>query len=169
MRKYRSLTSASLCFLLILFFSLPVYANSSWRWISETRPYDVLPFVVIVTLLAETVTIGRWAAIREYGRVFCFVLVGNLCSFAAPYLFQYLVCASEQLYSFSQALEHLPVYIVGAGYLVVTLLVELPIVYFSLRKSAQNKPRLLPAILCINVITTIFTAIVERIFCRGMW
>ena len=29
-------------------------ANSSWRWLSEARPYDVLPFVAVITITIET-------------------------------------------------------------------------------------------------------------------
>lgn len=46
-------------FLGYVLIGMPVSANSSWVWISQTRPYDVLPWVALVT---------------------------NLLSFAAPYV-----------------------------------------------------------------------------------
>ena len=38
-------------FLLLVSIPQVVSANSSWIWISETRPYDLLPIVIILTLL----------------------------------------------------------------------------------------------------------------------
>ena len=168
MRKYRYLSSAALCFMLVVFTPLQVYANSSWRWISETRPYDVLPFVIIITLAVETLALYYFASVRQFSKTLWFVILGNLCSFAAPYGFRYMICLYEQLYTFTQALEHLPVYIVGVGYLIVTLIIEIPIVYCALKKHTTAK-KLLPTILIANIITTVFTAIVERIFCQGRW
>lgn len=169
MKKYKYFSSLLLCILFISLFPVTAYANSSWVWISETRPYDVLPFVMMVTLLTEALAINRLPKIRQPRKVLCFVVLGNLCSFGAPYLFQYLACVSQKIYTFSQALEHLPVYTVGVGYLIVTLLVETPIVYFSLKKHTDNNRRLLFSILLSNVITTLFTALTERLLCRGLW
>lgn len=155
----------SMIFLAILAFPLVVYANSSWRWISETRPHDVLPFVVIITLLIETLAIIKIAHIKEYANVFLCTLFGNILSFAAPYLF----AMTDELYSFRQMLKHTPYYTVGLAYLLSTLAIEYPVVYNCLKKFATNKKTLTLTILCSNLLTTIITAVVEHIFCTGQW
>lgn len=71
--------------ILMCFFPNFTYANSSWRWISDTRPYDVLPFVIIVTLAAETISIIKFSHIENKAKTFVVVLIGNILSFAAPY------------------------------------------------------------------------------------
>lgn len=169
MKKHTVITSVLLSFMIVCLFPLTALANSSWVWISETRPLDVLPWVVIVTLLVETLAIIYIAKIRKLPKVLGFVVVSNLCSFAAPYLFVYLGCLSEQLYTFSQTLEHTPFYTVGIGYLLMTLIVEVPFVYAALREEAEHKTRLVWVIVGANVLTTLITAITERVFCQGSW
>lgn len=118
---------------------MPVSANSSWVWISQTRPYDVLPWVALVT---------------------------NLLSFAAPYV----------LYSFDSVFvwsgrdwRGVHLYTVGAIYLLMTIVVEMPVVYGCLKKSAKDRKYLIGAIVGSNVVTTLITAAAERILCWGKW
>ena len=42
-----------------------VYANSSWYWISEIRPFDVLPWVAIGTILIEWLMILKLSKTKE--------------------------------------------------------------------------------------------------------
>jgi len=49
--------ASSLLLLLICFLPITACANSSWVWIAETRPIDILPFVVVGTLVFETMVI----------------------------------------------------------------------------------------------------------------
>ena len=44
MKKNNTLMSVTLAFIMTFGFSLSTFANSSWRWITASRPYDVLPF-----------------------------------------------------------------------------------------------------------------------------
>ena len=55
MKKYKITTNVSVVFLLFAGFIFSVSANSSWAWISEKRPYDLLPFVALATLIATLV------------------------------------------------------------------------------------------------------------------
>lgn len=52
-RMFRLGSCAAVCLLL----GVRVYANSSWVWISETRPFDVLPWVAAVTILIEAAAV----------------------------------------------------------------------------------------------------------------
>ena len=58
---------------------------------------------------------------------------------------------------------------VGIIYLVMTITIELPVVYFLLRKNVENKKRLLATIIITNTVTTSMVAIIERIVCVGKW
>lgn len=166
MKKYNFLSSVLMVFTFLLLFPLTVSANSSWQWISETRPYDVLPVVVILTLLIEILSICFIPNVKALPKVVFFVILANILSFAAPYLFLYL---TSSLYTFEQALERMPYYTVGIVYLIVTLIVEIPTVFLGLKKSANNSKKLLLTAIGANVVTTVLTAVVERIFCRGSW
>ena len=53
MKKYKHLSALLLILIFMPVLMLNVYANSSWVWISETRPYDILPFVIVITLVIE--------------------------------------------------------------------------------------------------------------------
>jgi len=145
---------------------MTVLANSSWHWISETRPYDVLPFVIILTLAVEILLVRFCAKVEKMSRLICSILFANILSFVAPYLFLYF---APSLYTFEDNLEHTPFYTVGVVYLLITLVVEVPIVYYALKKISLNIEKLLYTIVGANILTTVITAAVERIFCRGQW
>ncbi len=168
MKKYK-LTSAFIIGLFLLqLFNLTAFANSSWVWISESRPYDVLPWVAIGTLIIETISLVIFAKIKNGFKVFALVTIANVISFAAPYLVN-LMIYSHQMIPFDKYLEHWPSYTVGILFCIVTILIELPIVYFSLRKNAVSVKKFVITIIVSNIVTTILVAIIERIFCEGLW
>ena len=154
------------CFIFLSVFPVTVFANSSWYWISETRPHDVLPFVIVLTLAIEILSIYFIPKTKNLPKVISLIFLANLFSFSAPYLFLYI---TPSLYSFEQTLKHTPFYTVGAVFLLVTLIVEVPTVYFALKKSSAKTKMLLFTVIGTNVITTLFTAVIERVVCRGSW
>ncbi len=157
---------------LILMFSVPLsaFANSSWAWLTPFRPLYILPFVIIVTLATEILLIYYFSKSNKFNRIITFVTLGNLLSFLTPYLCDYLSSLMpHSIYDFSTMLERAPMYIVGFGYLFLTLIVEFPIVYNAVKKDAESQQRLTKGIIISNIITTIFTAAVEHILCRGNW
>lgn len=155
-----------------LLLSIPqvVSANSSWCWISETRPYDVLPVVAIATILIEVGMINRYARSQSLYRTMACVVVANLLSFVCPYIVNYCRLIEGKGYQpMSDMFEHWPVYTVGICFLIMTVAVELPIVYFGLRKSVDDTKKLKRMIIIANVLTTIMVAVVERTICQGHW
>lgn len=149
------------------------YADSSWYWISTTRPYDVLPYVAAVTLAAETLAVNWICRIHRPLKVFLVMLLGNLISFSLPYIgasFDPVFhIPGHPWHSVSMYAESLPFYTVGAFYLLLTIAAELPVEYSMLRRSAPDSRRLLYTIVGANTATTIFVAVTERLFCRGHW
>lgn len=166
--KKNSFMTLTLALIMSFGFSLTAFANSSWVWITATRPYDVLPFVVVFTLVAETWFIAFFCKIESKSRVFVPVLVGNLLSYAMPYIV-YSRSLYGEFYGLKHALDHSPYYTVGTAFLVMTLVAELPVVYLSLKKKAEDKRVLAISIVIINVLTTVAVALVERVLCRGEW
>ena len=167
MKKYKHLSALLLILIFMPVLMLNVYANSSWVWISETRPYDILPFVIVITLVIEISFIYFIGKVKIVAKTIIFTLLANILSFIAPYLFLFIF--PSQLYSFEETLEHSPFYIVGLVYLIMTLAVELPTVYFALKKSTPDMKKLLYSIIGSNILTTVITAIIERIICAGSW
>ncbi len=168
MKKYKLISTFIISLILLQLFNLTTFANSSWVWISETRPYDVLPWVAIGTLIIETISLIVFAKIKNGFKVFTFVTIANAISFAAPYLVN-LMLYSNQMFPFDKYLEHWPSYTVGVLFCIVTILIELPIVYFSLKKETISNKKFIITIIISNVVTTILVAITERIFCVGRW
>lgn len=157
--------TSALWLFLSLCLTTTAMANSSWVWISETRPWDVLPFVIAGTLLIETLAITLIPKVKKPSKVFAVVLLGNALSFAAPYLFYLL----DPVKPFAQTLESLPTYTVGFLFLLLTVAVEAPMDYFALQKDAANKRALLWTIIGSNAVTTGLTALAERTLCHGHW
>jgi len=75
----------------------------------------------------------------------------------------------EQIYTFWESLDTSPNYIIGIAYFVMTVLVELPVVYFGIKKNVKNKRMFIFTVIGSNIITTVLTAITERIICVGSW
>lgn len=168
MKKNNTISSLALGLLMSFGFSFSAFANSSWVWITESRPYDVLPFVIAFTLVAETYVIAYFSKIESKSRVFMPVLIGNLISYAMPYIV-YSNSFYGEVYGLKHALDHSPYYTVGAAFLVMTLVAEFPTVYLSLKNKAENKKTLAISIVIINILTTAAVALVERLVCRGQW
>lgn len=165
MKKKSVFLYTTLILTFAVMFPTAAYANSSWRWISETRPYDVLPFVMAVTLAVETLGICWWTKIKKVHLVFFWVLVANAVSFAVSYL----PALNTVVHTVEQNLEHTPIYNVGILYLAATLIVECPLVKHCLQKYTAEGKSLLKTVIVLNIITTVFTAVVERIICQGTW
>ena len=168
MNRYKAITNTTITALLVFAFSFTAFANSSWAWISETRPYDVLPFVAIATLIIETAALNLILKIGNWHKVFSGVLIGNLISFAVPYI-GYSNTPPYYDMPLSYILERGPFYTVGAAFLFLTVAVELPFMYFWLKKDAKNKKLLVLVTVVANVVTTAMVAVAERVLCEGRW
>ena len=169
MKKYKLFSMFVISGLGALIFPVVASANSSWAWISETRPYDILPFVVIGTLLIETVSVNLVSKIGNWYKTFFAVFVGNIISFIAPYIGYSNSLYGQMGYTLSQIIDRGPYYTVGTAFLLLTLIIELPVVYFLLKKDADNKKKLTVCIVVANIVTTALVALVERTLCYGRW
>lgn len=170
--------SVAVAILFLILFPTTVYANSSWHWVSSTRPLDLLPIVVIVTLLIEILSVNYIPKIKDLKKVIPVVSLANLVSFLVPYVWigidpdnVYSIYTIENgiFYTINYTAEHTPVFTVSFAFLAITLLVETPIVYLFLKKKAKNKKTLISVIIAANILTTAITLAVERIFCQGSW
>ena len=164
MKKYKYIASLGV-FLPILFTT--AYANSSWNWLTDTRPYEVLPYVIIVTLLIETAAVNYIPKIHKLFKVFCVISLGNLFSYAIPWAFRYFV--PYAFGTFHDYIEHGPVYNIGLVYLLLTIAIELPVEYFLLKNDLKKRLKLALTIILSNAATTSLVAVVERIVCPGKW
>lgn len=166
MRK-RLLTSL-IAAITILTFPLTAYANSSWTWLTQTTPLTVLPFAIILTLAVEIFAVIRFGHVQKHLMAAGIVVLANLASFILPLLFNWLVLypmGPEGQTALNVFLDEVPFFIVGLGYLLLTLIVELPIVYCTLKNKTTQPSRLLLSILISNVITTTIIAVAERLLC----
>lgn len=87
-----------------------------------------------------------------------------------PYLFLYLDQKSfAGGMGIREILDKGPFYIVGAFYLIITLVIEVPIVYVGLKSEMKNRKRGLLTIIVSNAVTTALVCVAERMICRGHW
>ena len=159
-------------FLIILYmymFPAVSNANSSWHWVTAS-PLKVLPFAIIFTLLIETAAIVFIGKANNIKKSFFAVSLANIFSFLVPCFFRaYKMIPTSGGLSLWDAFNKGPYYIVMAGYLVLTLIVEVPTVYFLLRKETRSKRWLIISIVASNIITTLLVALCERQICIGSW
>ena len=140
----------------------PALANSSWYWLTDTRPYEVLPFAAAATVAIEFAAIYFVARVRRPWKTLFVVLIANLLSFGLPYPIQLASPAS------SYTLDRLP-YLIGTLYFTITIAIELPVTILSLKKDAPSEKRLVLTVLAANALTTAMCAAVERLYSHGSW
>ncbi|SCZ08486.1 hypothetical protein [Alkaliphilus peptidifermentans] len=151
------------------------YANSSWIWLTSS-PKKLLPIAIVFTLVIEylgIVTFGKlkqmdWKRIKVLG----IVIAANVASFVVPYImrtFMMKATASNWVDAWKSAFNAGPYYIVLFGYLFITILVEIPLVFGILKKHTLSNKFLFGLIITLNVITTSIVAILERILYKGQW
>ncbi len=170
MKNYKLYSSLILTAMLTMCMSLTAFANSSWAWISETRPYDLLPFAALGTLIIETAAITFFTKQSSWHKTFTGVFIGNALSFALPYVcYNFFTTPYSGYYTLGEILDRGPFYTVGTVFLVMTLAVEVPFMYLWLKKDTQNKKALIAATLVSNGITTGLVALTERLLCQGQW
>lgn len=154
----------------VIMLIMPVLAsaNSSWHWLTDTRPFDLLPVAAILTIFTEALLLVFKTDKTKMGKVLFFVLAANIASFLLPYTLGFHF-TPHPYDEFTRFLDSAPNYIIGFGYLLLTLATEVPIVYNGLKRNAADKGKFLKWVFIANGITTLMVAIIERAFCRGSW
>jgi len=178
--KRKSVISLITGVFILLFLPTAAYATPSWIWLTMT-PLNILPYAAIATILIETFIICKFNSINKSKNIafaFLFICLANLLSFILPYstLASGYAGITYEHHSFAGIIEAIefgvgafPYYIVGGFFLFLTLVVEIPVVYASLRGKVANAKRLIIVTLCANTLTTVIIAVIERILCRGHW
>ncbi len=148
-----------------------IYANSSWHWVTRS-PKKVLPIAVFLTLVLETIGIATYNKIKNKGKVLFIVTIANIVSFILPYVeraYRHMPTSGTWFWAWHSAFDSGPYYMVLFGFLFLTLIAEIPIVYYYLGKKVDNKKKLLYSIISVNIVTTLIVAVLERLLCRGQW
>ncbi|ARE87276.1 hypothetical protein CLFO_16750 [Clostridium formicaceticum] len=152
-----------------------VYANSSWRWLTSS-PKELLPLAIIFTLAIEytgILILGKLNLIKwERIKILAIIVLANIASFIFPYIVRahtFRAISGGWVNAWKDAFTKGPYYIVLFGYLFMTLLVEVPIVYGMLKKYTLSKKILINLIVILNIITTCIVAVIERTLYHGQW
>lgn len=147
-------------------------ANSSWRWFTKTRPHDLLPLAIILTVAIEIFALLRFGGVKGKKRAAVSVAAANLVSFLVPWVLEYDTFLYEHwntVMDFDVFLSKTPNYQVTLAFLLLTLLFEIPVLYLLLSKHTESKKRLLLTAAGANTVTTLICAVMERTLCRGQW
>lgn len=132
----------------------------------------LLPFAIILTLLIEVVGIIIFGQVKDTKNVLKVVTLANVISFIFPYVERanrMKAVAGSWFWAVRKAFDSGPYYMVLTGYLILTILIEVPLVYKFLSRHSLNRKRLLQTIILVNIITTLIVAGIERYFCYGRW
>ena len=152
--------------LMLLVLSQFVFADSSWCWLTDTRPFDILPPVALATIVIEVLAIWLIPHTGQFMKTAVAVILANAASFLLPYA----LLLNDPVYpKFDDMLNAGPNYIVGAGFVILTLVLEIPIVYNLLKKHVDSKKKLLWSIVGSNIVTTAMVAVIERMVTDGYW
>ena len=153
------------CFVLLII-PQAVFADSSWCWLTDTRPFDILPPVALATIVIEVLAIWLIPHTGKLMKTAVAVILANAASFLLPYA----LLLNDPVYpKFDDLLNAGPNYIVGAGFVILTLVLEIPIVYNLLKKHVDSKKKLLWSIIGSNIVTTAMVAVIERMVTDGYW
>lgn len=156
MKFTKSFTSLILSVLFIGCFNIYSFANS-WVWTSENIPYMFLPHTIILATLIECAIIILIAKPKNTLISAFTILVCNVLSFTAYYIYVFIRDANVSFWSVWG-------YNANPIYFVLTIFFEIPIVFYLLSKDV-DKPKLLIAIVSANTITTIMSLIADHLLC----
>ena len=152
--------------LMLLILPQAVLADSSWCWLTDIRPFDILPPVALATIVIEVLAIWLIPNTGKLMKTAVAVILANAASFLLPYA----LLLNDPVYpKFDDMLNAGPNYIVGAGFVILTLVLEIPIVYNLLKKHVDSKKKLLWSIIGSNIVTTAMVAVIERMVTDGYW
>ena len=163
-------------FLMVCIFAVSscfVYANSSWIWLTDNRPWDILPWVAVATIIIEALAIWWIPKTGHFVRVLITIVIANIASFLIPVLGWYN--ADKAMFaSFQDYLDKMPYFVDLSiegfmGFLGFTLLIEIPLVLLSLLFITEKRKTLVLTVIGANVVTTALVAVVERIYADGLW
>jgi len=164
--QLRALRVIALSCLMLLILAQAVLADSSWCWLTDTRPFDILPPVALATIVIEVLAIWLIPHTGKFMKTAVAVILANAASFLLPYA----LLLSDPVYPrFDDVLNAGPNYIVGFGFVMLTLLIEIPVIYNLLKKHVDSKKKLLWAIVGSNTVTTAMVAVIERMVTNGYW
>ena len=164
--QLRALRVIALSCLMLLILAQAVLADSSWCWLTDTRPFDILPPVALATIVIEVLAIWLIPHTGKFMKTAVAVILANAASFLLPYA----LLLNDPVYpKFDDMLNAGPNYIVGAGFVILTLVLEIPIVYNLLKKHVDSKKKLLWSIVGSNIVTTAMVAVIERMVTDGYW
>ena len=164
--QLRALRVIALSCLMLLILAQAVLADSSWCWLTDTRPFDILPPVALATIVIEVLAIWLIPNTGKLMKTAVAVILANAASFLLPYA----LLLNDPVYpKFDDMLNAGPNYIVGAGFVILTLVLEIPIVYNLLKKHVDSKKKLLWSIVGSNIVTTAMVAVIERMVTDGYW
>ena len=154
----------------ISFSIVPIYANSSWYWLTDS-PLTLLPIAVVATLLIETVIIVVVNKIKYPGSLKTAVVIAlaNCVSFLTPYVVSGIneneSYPSLGFYgALTKYVSENPAYLIGFSFFLLTMFIETPIIYYYLvlKLNVKNKKALLLSIIVANVITTVIVFLLEH-------
>jgi hypothetical protein len=154
--------------LALLLFPMTANANSSWAWLTETTPLTVLPYAIVGTLVIEILAVIFFIRPRKRLKAAAIITLANLFSFLAGYLLGAIALEGVG-YTMMDVIMHTPHYIVSILYLLLTLLVEFPVVFCSLRRDTDKKALFVLFVVVSNIVTSILVSVCEGIFAPGAW
>ena len=164
--QLRALRVIALSCLMLLILAQAVLADSSWCWLTDTRPFDILPPVALATIVIEVLSIWLIPHTGKLIKTSVAVILANAASFLLPYA---LLLEDPVYPRFDDVLNAGPNYIVGFGFVVLTLLIEIPVIYNLLKKHVDSRKKLLWSIIGSNIVTTAMVAVIERMVTDGYW
>ncbi|MBR0455363.1 MAG: hypothetical protein IJJ01_01745, partial [Firmicutes bacterium] len=138
--QLRALRVIALSCLMLLILAQAVLADSSWCWLTDTRPFDILPPVALATIVIEVLSIWLIPHTGKLIKTSVAVILANAASFLLPYA---LLLEDPVYLRFDDVLNAGPNYIVGFGFVVLTLLIEIPVIYNLLKKHVDSRKKLL--------------------------
>lgn len=163
-------TSILWIMILCISFAGTVYANSSWVWLTDKKPWHLLPVAVVLTLLIE-ITMHKYLLNIKLAKVYVAIIIANVCSFLLPYVMICYVNYSQVLYTVKETLNAGPTYMIRFGYLFMTLVIEVPIVRSMIKElvGEAGRKKAFSVTVISNIITTVLVFVIERILCQGTW
>ena len=164
MKKYNFLSAFLFALLLVFMFPIAISA-SSWAWMSDVRPYHLLPLDIGVASTIEILSLLYIAKVTYKSKAVFFTIFANMVSFAAPYVATFLfeddgLACLEKNSSYG---------LLRFAHVGMILIFEWIAVFIPLCDHVESEKRLIWTIFGSNAVSTALVILLESVLAPGQY
>lgn len=160
MKTKKALLETFVFIILTFCFTPTVFANSIWTKRMDNYSYmEHFPYIIIGTLIIEILALLAVTGMKKPLKVIGAVVLANAASFLIPEMIINVIMFNGNHFEFFMLFN--TYWVLNVIFIIITIVIELPIIWVILRKDEKNVKALLLTTVAVNIFTTVVTAFID--------